>query len=253
MGDNKLYTIIIIILGVMVLGLGGFIAVDKFLLNKEEENMVTTIDDVKIDLNALFQVEDILNILDRAYNYQDSSFFGAIYNAKSIEASQFSKDAAIFTAAREFFIESNTQQVMYEAKIKYNFERIFGKNRTYEAQNVNAGNYQMIYDQQSGAYVYTAQNTTNGYSPCYLAKNYKVDFLEDGIAVTRKIFYVEYANNSATIYKDASKQNALGILSLKNGGLNLKEVMSKYSSKIKSFKYTFKLNKIIIAFTKLNK
>ena len=63
--ENKKTIILIIILVLLVLGLGGYIAYDKFILNKEKETeYITVINDVSIDVNKLYKVGEILRVAE---------------------------------------------------------------------------------------------------------------------------------------------------------------------------------------------
>ena len=59
------------------------------------------------------------------------------------------------------------------------------------------------------------------------------------------VFYVEYNTSgtetiSANIYTDSGKSKNIGTIKLKNGIINLNEIMAKYSSRLNTYKYTFK-------------
>ena len=239
--------IFIIFLILIVLGLGGFIAYDKFFAKKETSNL-TTIDNVSIDLNTLYQVGDILNMFDAAYNNLNSNYFGYIYHSKKIEVANFDKGAALFLAAHKEIVGSNTPQVIQGGRVKKNYEKIFGKSLAYEPNHINAGDYyKLAYDATNDKFSYTIPAINNVYTSGYRLNNIKTKLKEDSIVVTRKLYFVEYASNAggtditkANIYTASGKEKKLGEVSLKNGVLSEKEVMSKYSSKLFTFELTFK-------------
>ena len=77
--------------------------------------------------------------------------------------------------------------------------------------------------------------------------NQSTSLAEDSIIVKRKVFYVEYLNNAsgtditeAAIFTSSDKKTQVATIPLRNGVLNKKEVISKYSSKLNTYKYTFK-------------
>ena len=72
MGNNKGLITIIIVLFVLVIGLGGFIAYERF-FQTEEDDTLTTIGESEINLNIFYQVSDILNQLDSAFNDSSSA------------------------------------------------------------------------------------------------------------------------------------------------------------------------------------
>ena len=242
MEDNKPLIIIIVLLVLITLGLGGFIVYDKFLNQKEiEETTTTTIENVELDLNALYTIGDILNKMDNTFNYQDSNAFAYIYNQKSLEATSFDYNTALFLAMHDDLIPSGILQGLYGSKVKNNLKKIFGSQITYEPQDIDAGdNYKIEHDgQPDGNYTYVVRKVTNIYSPGYMAINMKTKVEEESIIVTRKILYVEYASNNATIYTNANKQQTLGTVALRNGELSSKEVISKFASKLSTYNYTF--------------
>ena len=50
--ENKKFVVTIVILIIIILGLGGFIALDKFVINKKDDDTITQIGDEEINLNA---------------------------------------------------------------------------------------------------------------------------------------------------------------------------------------------------------
>ena len=77
---NKKAIITIIILVLLVLGLGGYLAYDKIYLKFfDEESAKTTINDVTLDVNDLFDIGTVLNKIDNAYGDSNSTYFGYIY------------------------------------------------------------------------------------------------------------------------------------------------------------------------------
>ena len=61
---------------------------------------------------------------------------------------------------------------------------------------------------------------------------------DDKVIVTRKIFYVEYNGNEATIYKSSAKEK-IGTVTLSNDEVDASEVVAKYGSKLNTYDYTF--------------
>ena len=77
--------------------------------------------------------------------------------------------------------------------------------------------------------------------------NQSTSLTEDSIIVKRKGFYVEYLNNAsgtditeAAIFTSNDKKNKIAKIPLRNKKKKKKEVISKYSSKLNTYKYTFK-------------
>ena len=243
--DNKKPLVItIIVLIIIILALGGFIAVDKLVLNKKEEETLTTIDDVEINLNAMYQISESLNRLDHTFNDPKSNFFGYIYREKKLEAKRFDPLAALFLAMHDDMIPSNTNQFIVGEKVKNNFERIFGKAIKYSPSTINAGDtYQIIYDQATNRYSYVLPVLNPNYQSGLVSYTIRTTLKDGNVIVERKVFYVEYSNETtANIYKKSDKAQLLGTLNLKKGILNPEEVVGKYGSKITTYEYTFKQN-----------
>ena len=76
--ENKKIIITIVILVLIILGLSGFIYYDKFYKTEEEKATITTIDNVDIDLNVMYQVGDILTKFDDTFNDNNSNYFSYI-------------------------------------------------------------------------------------------------------------------------------------------------------------------------------
>ena len=239
--ENKKTIILIVFLVLIILGLGGYIAYDFIKEKEEESNPITVIDKVSIDLNSLYQIGNTLNSFDNAFNNPNSKYFGYIYNSKKILAKNFDQGAALFSAMYNDLAASNTQQVLMGIQVKSKFEKIFGKNLKYASTSIDGGNYQITYNADNDTYSYVAPTNNNFYSTGYITKNIQTSLETDKIIVTRKIIYVEYDTNSskAILYKDSSKGNKLGELSLRNGELSLNEVIAKYGSRLNTFELTF--------------
>ncbi len=244
--DNKKpFIITIVILVLLVLALGSFIVFDKFVLNKQEEEKLTTIQDVEINLNAMYQISDTLNRLDSAFNDTHSAYLGYIYTDKELSVKKFDPAAALFVAMKDDMIDTNTNQLLPNAQIKKNFESIFGDSLVYTPSSIDAGDfYKVMYDPNNKVYAYTLAPTKQNYAPGYITYNVKTLLEKDQVNVTRKVFYVEYIENNtkANIYKHANKAQLIGTLKLRNGILDLKELTGKYASKMHTYRYVFKQN-----------
>ncbi len=243
METKKSPTLLIIILILIVLGLAGYIVYDKFILSMQEEKKYTTvIDDVSIDVNKLYKVGEMLNTFDKAFKTNDTKYLGYIYNSKSINVKDFDKTAAIYVSLYDELIRSNTEQNISNERIKNNYENIFGKVLEYKPKDIDLGeNIKVIYDAENKIYKYTASITNNDHKSEYLARNMKTTLTADLVIITRKVFFVEYSGNTASIYKDSTKETKLGDIKLNNGEVNLQEVTGKYGSKLNTYDFTFKL------------
>lgn len=250
--NKKPFIIIIVILLVMVIGLGGYVGFDIYKNQQKKENLNTIVDDVSVNLNVFYQIGDTLNRFDKAFNSNNSSYFGYLYNFDKLAASKFDGRAALFATMYNDLVCNNTTQYLLGATVKNNFEKIFGNNLKYAPGSINAGEYYNIYyDTNSNTYSYTAQNVNKIYSPGYVSKTIKTS-LEDGkVTVIRKVFYVEYGSNTggtditkAIIYKKADKKDKVGEINLMNNELREDEVIAKYGSKLLTYNYIFKENKL---------
>jgi hypothetical protein len=109
--------------------------------------------------------------------------------------------------------------------------------------------YNIIYDDSIKKFAYVAPLKVD-YSPKYFSINFKTVLKNNEIIVTRKSFYVEYLTNTGTneytnaaIYYDHSKKKSIGTVPLRDGVLNKKEIISKFSSKLITQDYVFTKNK----------
>ena len=241
--NKKLFILIITVLSILVVGSLGFIVYDKLIKAAEEEKeYITVIDDASIDVNKLYEIGEILDNFDKAFGTSDSKYLGYVYNNKVLEARDFDKNAAIYASIYPNLIRSNTEQTISNARIKSRYEKIFGKALEYKPASLDLGNnIKVTYDETNKTYKYTASITNNDHKGEYLVRNMKTTLKDDLVIVTRKVFYVEYSNNSAIIYTNSSKGTKLGSVSLKNGEVSLKEVTGKFGSKLNTYDFTFKL------------
>lgn len=238
------YLVLILIIIVLV----GYIVYDKdfFDLKKEEEKTSSIKSkQIKVNYETLYQIGNTLDYFDAAFNETGTTFTAYIYNSKKILANKFDKAAALYAAMRKEIILSNARQPLANGTVKNNYESIFGNYLTYEPEIIQAGNnYNIYFDTTSNSYYYTIPANTNIYLPKYFTRTTKTELVDEDIVVTRKLFYVEYANTAqATIYKDATKKEQIAQIELRDGIVNEKEVIDKYSSKMSTYKYTFKRRK----------
>lgn len=251
MENKKGITILIIILVVIILGLSGFIALDKFVLNKSLSSSKTTIDDVDIDINSFYQIADVLNKFDNAFGDPNSTYLGYPYVDKKLAVEDFDPGAALYVSAYSELVATNTPQYLSANVIKGNFEKMFGKKLKFENKSIDAGDlYKLKYNKETATYTYTLATPKLKYSPGYYAINTKTRLEDDKIIVTRKVFYVEYATNNETgiatvanIYSEDKPTTKIGAVDLRNGIINENEVIAKYGSKLKTYDVTFKYNK----------
>ena len=243
MENKKGLIVLIVILILISLGSVGYIVYDKFFSKSaDEEKYINVINDVSIDINKLYKVGDILDKFDKAFGKEDSKYLGYIYNAKSIEAKSFDKNAAIYASIYSDLIRSNTEQTISNERIKNRYESIFGRILEYKPSNLELGdNIKITYDETNKTYNYTASITSNDHSREYLTKNIKTELKDDVVIITRKVFYVEYSGISAIIYTDSSKSKSVGTIKLKDGEVSLDEVVGKFGSKLNTYEITFKL------------
>lgn len=249
---NKGPIVLVILLLIIILGLAGYIVFDKLFLTKEEDkNTVVAIEDVNIDLNALYQIGDIMGKFDRAYNDVNSSYFGYLYNTDSIlYANKFDNGAALYAAMYDDIIGTSTAQYLIGGNVKYSFEKMFGKNLEYKPADVSAGkSFNIKYNEANGNFTYTAPEISDTYSNEYVVRNLKTDFQDDKVMITRRVFFVEYKKGDgsadvtqANVYTNHNKSKLIGTLNLRNNVLSVDEVIAKYGSKFDKYVYTFEKN-----------
>lgn len=247
MEDKKGSIIGYLFLILIILGLAGYIVYDKDFLHLKKEidkEETSKSKNTKINYATIYQIGNTLKNFDVAFNEVGTTFTAYIYNEKKIIASKFDKDAALYAALRNEVVPSNVRMAIANGTVKNNYEKMFGTYLNYEPEIIQAGNnYNIYYDAASNSYYHTIPVNTNLYVPKYFTVTTKTEAVDDDIIVTRKIFYAEYLNNGATIYKDATKKDQVAQLDLRDGIINEQEVMDKYSSKLSTFKYTFKRRK----------
>lgn len=247
--SKKPLLIAFIVLGVIILALVGYIVIDRMFFHKEDESSTIILDDVSLDISVLYNIEDTLNNFDRAFNYEDSSFYGYIYKSKKLSSKDFDSQAAIYAAMRTSM--TNTQEARYipEVNIKAEFNKMYGKNVTYTPSNIAAGdNYVINYEAEAKRYAYIATEAAKAFKSGIMTINTKTKIAEETVIVTRKVFYVEYvadeAGNvtTAIIYNDMNKKQNLGKVSVVKKAVDPEEVIGKYGSKLSTYDFVFKEN-----------
>ena len=252
MEDKKGFIITIIVLVVIILSLGGYIAFDVIRDKKNAEKKTTVIKDTTIDLNAFYQISYTLESFDKAFNNPKSDYVGYIYVPKRLTAAKFDMGAAIYASMIQDMTVSSPPKPYYipEIKVKSNFEKIFGKNLEYKVGQVQSGDIYKVayYDREDPPvrYDYYAPIEENVYAEKYISLNYKTTLEDDKVIVERRIFFAEFKlsddgkdYSSVIIYRDHSKQNKIGTLELRNGYINENQLISMFDSKLMKYKYTF--------------
>ena len=247
--ENKKGNIIIIILILLVLGLGSFIVYDKIINKPKEKNeKLTKIDDIEINLNALYNVRDKMQLMDYTFDNSQSPYFGALNNIKKIEASKIDIGLALYLSLLPEMKENKILAYVPEEIIKNNFKKLFNDQLTYNVSVINANNfYAFDYNQSTGLYAYYTNLSFDRNLAKYISLNEKTEIKNDEIVVTQKKVFIEYTNispkslaTSINLYYDNSKAKNIGKLTLKNGIISEKELLSKFGSKMKTYQYTFK-------------
>ena len=240
--------LIIFLIAIIVL-LGGYIALDKLVLSKRNVSNKTVVDEISIDLNVLYKIGETLDKFDRAYNDSNSNYFGYLYKQDKLLAKKFDNGAALFATIHDDLVGTNTAQYLVGAKVKSNFEKIFGKNLVYSPNTIKAGgNYNIIYNSTNSTFTYTAPTVANAYPSGYITVNVNTQIEEDKILVKRRVFFVEYNSTGgadvtkANIYTNANKSKLVGEINLRNNVLSEEEVLAKYGSRFNEYLFTFKQN-----------
>lgn len=248
--ENKKTVIALIIFIIMTLSLAGYIVVDKFVLSKELKPKTTQVGDVEVNLNVFEQINETLNTFDAAFNDTNSKYVGYLFSQKEITSDNFDQNAALYASIYRSIIGNGTQQTLPGGIVKTNYEKLFDNKMQYKAKSIDAGNiYKINYDIVSDNYTYIATVPQNIYTPTLMEKNIETTVEDDNIVIKRKVFLVEYvaegaAYTKANIYKSQTDKTLVATMPLKNNTLNVKELIGKYGTKLKTYKYTFKQKSI---------
>lgn len=249
MANKKGNIITIVILILIVLGLGGYIVYDKIINKPEEKNeKLTIINDVEINLNALYNVRDKMQILNYTFDNPQSPYFGALNNIKKLETSKMDMGLALYLSLLPEMKVNTTLIYVPEEIVKDNFKKLFNDQLSYNVSTIKANNfYSFDYNQTTGLYAYYTNLSFDRNLAKYISLNEKTEIKSDEIIVTQKKVFIEYINispkslaNSINLYYDNSKAKNIGKLTLKNGIISEKELLSKFGSKMKTYQYTFK-------------
>lgn len=240
----KKIVIFIIFLILIILGLGGYIAYDKIYLEIKGKKVVTQLGEKEIDLNVFSNINETLYKLDQAFNDSNSNYFGYIYYNKKLNVKKFDEKAAVYLSMYDYINNYRGENTIDSKVIESEFKKIFGKNLTYKKADIKVREETYItYDSNTDTYSYNNDVDKELYSPTYITQNISTTIEEEGIVVKRKVFYVEYEKNEtsiiAHIYESKEKKKLIAKMPLKNGILNIKEVIGKYGYKINEYKYIF--------------
>lgn len=245
--ENKKFIIVIVVLSILLAAALGFIGYDKF-LKKEDESIKTVINDNEIDLNVFYKVRDTMKSLDNAFNDSSNKYFGFIYGNKNVMIEKLDPKIALYASLFGEIKRTNEVQLISGGKAKLNMQNMFGKYVKYKASNVEWDeNSQIPYDKENDTYTHQLPIVKDLKTPEYFASEISTAMREGEIVVKRKSYYVEYETDEANtkrikalIYTNQDKRKLVTTMNLKNGAINQKEVIAKYSSKLNTYVYTFK-------------
>lgn len=245
--ENKKFIVAIVILSILLVAALGFIGYDKF-LKKEDETIKTVIDNKEIDLNVFYKVRDVLNNLDTAFNDTSNKYFGYIYGDKNVMIEKLDPKVALYASIYGDINRTNAVQYISGNRVKSNMQNMFGKYVEYQAENITWDDASYIpYDKDNDYYTHQLPIVNDLKQPEFFANEISTALGENEIIVKRKSYYVEYETDEAgtkrikaLIYTNQDKKQLVTTMNLKNGVLNQKEVIAKYSSKLNTYTYTFK-------------
>lgn len=245
--ENKKFVIAIVVLSILLAAALGFIGYDKF-LKQADESIKTVINDSEIDLNVFYKVRDTLNNLDNAFNDTSSKYFGYIYGDKNVMIEKLDPKIALYASVYGDIKRINAPQLITGAKVKSNLQNMFGKFVEYKADDIEwSKDLKIPYDKEKDSYTHQLPVVNEIKQPRYFASEISTVIGEEEIIVKRKTYYVEYETDEtgtkrlkALIYTDKDKKKLVTTMNLKNGAVNNKEVMARYSSKLNTYVYTFK-------------
>ena len=247
--SKKPIIIAFIILSIIIILLVGYVVIDRMYFHKEEEKNTLVIGNVDLDVSSFYNIEDTLNNFDYAFNYENSSYYGYIYKSKKLLAEDFDKTATIYAALRGRIINSAEALYIPEIDVKDKFDKMFGKNASYEPQNIPAGEKYIInYEQEAKRYAYIAYEKTDMYKSGLKAINTQTKIEDNKITITRKIAYIEYIPEadgsviSAKVYGDIEKKNYVGKISVNKKAPDQDEIIGKFGSKLNTYNLVFKQN-----------
>ena len=246
--SNKKWVITIILLIVIILGLSGYIAIDKLLANKNSVK-TTQVGEVSIDLGVFSEIDETIAKMNRAFNNSESTYFGYLYSDEEITKNTFAKDARLYLAIYDSLYNTTDGQTIPGGIVKTNFESIFGKKVSYSAKKIEIGKDTTIdYDKATDTYTcnYKTPIKYDVFAPRFFEKSVETLVEEEQITIKRKVFYVEYVAedgkdiNKAKIYKDKDKKTLVATMNLKNNSISVDEVIGKYGTRFSTYTYTFK-------------
>lgn len=245
--ENKKFIIAIVILSILLAAALGFIGYDKF-LRKGDETIKTVIDDMEIDLNIFYKVRDTLNTLDNAFNDPSNKYFGYVYGNKNVMIEKLNPEVGLYVSLYGEINRTNETQYITGGKVKTNMQNMFGKYMEYKAGKINWDDNSYIpYDKESDNYAHQLPIVKDLTKPDFFVNEVSTALGEGEIIVKRKSYYVEYETDEAGtkrikafIYTNKDKSKLVTTMNLKNGAVNQKEVIAKYSSKLNTYVYTFK-------------
>lgn len=242
MENKKGWIITISILILIIIGLSTFIAYDKGLIIKKKETSEIVINDISIDLNAYHEIGKTLDVFDRAFNNKNTSYYGYIYNSKKIIVENFDIKAALYVSVYKYLVGTNNLQYINANRVKKDFEKIFGPNLKYVKSDIEVSkDFAVKYDTENNVYYYQLTPFIDE-EYGYQTVNIKTKLENDKVVITRKVYYLETDEKNAYIYRDASKSNLIGTVTNTKKSVSSSEIISKYGSKLKTYKYIFKQN-----------
>ena len=245
--ENRKFIIAIVVLSILLVISLGFIGYDKF-LKKPDESIKTVVDGMEIDLNIFHKVGDILQDLDNAFSDSTNKYFGYIYGNNNVMIEKMDPKVAAYASIYKEIRKTGEIQYISSNAVKSNLTNMFGKYVAYKTGAIDWTEESYIpFDKETNLYTQQLPFINPLQEPTYFATEVSTALGESEIIIKRKSYYVEYELDEsginrakALIYTDKDKKTLITTVNLKNGSINEKEIIAKYSSKLNTYMYTFK-------------
>ena len=249
-----------IVLFICCIGLVVFIVYNKYFIIEDNTPVIKktseALEQVQIDGTGLLDVEDTINSFEYAYNNPFSNYFGYIYSNKLLKSSDFDEGAALFACLYPYLDESVNVSYVANNTVKAKYKSIFGPEKVYNPNNVNAGGgYDIKYDPINKYYAYQRLGVGGYFYPTFVTFNESSSISEEKIIIVKRVAYLEYnpEHTMINVYVDKTKSKAVGVISVTEGAFNPSEIKAKYKSSLSQYKFIFVKSKDTFVFDKIER
>lgn len=251
---SKIWIFFIIIIVLLVILFGGYMVYDKVInnqSNKKEENTTTEKkkeQEMKEDLNVdSKEVQDLIDGIKVSDISTDLT--GYYYLQDRITRDTLDNQIKLIVGLQKSYNQDESITAISKTQMTTNIQSVFGKDMTYQDENIDAACYGTAANYNSQKQTYELVGGCGGvFIPYYHSKVVSATRTEDSIIIDEKAIYADFNTDSwdgesevpMELYTPDQKTRIIETTDAAYSG-HEDEFIDQYQDQLPTYRYTFKL------------